>query len=372
MTTSEEHRVATLLRAAAVPGPRVDIARAIRDGRRRRRRRQTAVAATTAGLAVGVTALGVPWLGADRAVDRVAPPLASAPVSVAAPAALSCAAERLPMPIDGPVAVALSVDPTGRHVLGEIGGGEENNHVVLWSAGSATVLPAAARHPGGVNAAGMVVGTDGAGAGWLWRGGGLVAVTTPAGYDRVLLYAINGRGEIAGTAWGPGERHRAVVWTAEHPDQYQFAAPEGSSATGITDDGTVFGELGARPYRWPGGPLALPAGVTTGTVEAVRGQWAIGTVPGEQHMILPVRWNLATGEVSRLPFGSADAVTRAGEVLATDGAPALLSADGSVRRLPGLPSGGTYQATGLSDDARTVVGSVFEQSRYSPIVWRCN
>ncbi|WP_433124856.1 hypothetical protein ACQPWW_20850 [Micromonospora sp. CA-240977] len=387
MTMLDDTRIAALLRSAPVPEPHVDVERAIRDGRRRRQRRRVGGYATVTVLA-GLGAVGaVQFGGIAREPAPVPPAVAASPtasVSTAPARSLTCEASVLPQPIGGPVAVATGVDPTGRHIVGDIGTGNEDGRVVLWTDGRAKVLPAAARHAAAVNADGYVVGTNGDGTGWVYRGGSLRLLTTPPGYDAVLVYAVNGRGDIAGTARGANDSHRAVLWSVDRPQQYRLLGRPGSAATGITEDGTVVGTVGELPYRWTpqgvGTALAVPEGYPRASVDSARGTWAIGMVPGAQRgggvQMLPVRWDLTTGAVTLLPFPSATGIAGNGDLLVSDTAPLIVAADGTTRRLPGRPEvpgteAGAYTANGISADGRTVVGAVYENQEHRPLVWRC-
>ncbi|MEU8327584.1 hypothetical protein [Micromonospora sp. NPDC048839] len=389
MTMVDDQRIAALLRAAPVPEPRVDLDRAIRDGKRRRRRRRIGGVVTVIVLA-GFGAVGAVQVGGVADEPAPVPPAiaasATASVSVSTEPArsLTCAVALLPQPTPGSVAVATGVDPTGRHIVGDIGTGNEDGRVVLWTDGRATVLPAAARHGAAVNAGGYVVGTNGDGTGWVYRGGTLRFLTTPPGYDAVLVYAVNGRGDIAGTARKADDTARAVLWSVDRPQQYRFLGRVESAATGITEDGTVVGTMGDLPYRWTtqgtGAELAVPDGYPRASVDSAHGNWAIGMVPGAARggsvQMLPVRWNLTTGAASLVPYPSASGIAGNGDLLVDDGGPVVAAADGTSRRLPGRPEvrsteAGTYTANGISDDGRTVVGAVYENESYRPLVWRC-
>ncbi|MBQ0904144.1 hypothetical protein [Micromonospora sp. U21] len=387
MTTLDDQRIAALLRSAPVPEPRVDVGRAVRDGRRRRQRRRVGgIAAVT--VMAGLGAVGAVQLNGGASRPAPAPPaLAASPdgtVSTAPRSAVTCEASWLPKPIGGPVAVANGVDPTGRYIVGDIGTGQEDGRVVLWTDGRADVLPAGARHAAAVNAGGDVVGTNGDGTGWVYRDGRLRFLATPRGYQAVLVHAINGRGDIAGTASGAGDSHHAVLWSADRPQEYRLVGQPGSAATGITEDGTVVGAMGQLPYRWTpqgtGVALAVPDGYPRASVDSAHGEWAIGMVPGRQQgggtQMLPVRWNLTTGAASLLPFPGATGIAGNGDLLVGDGAPLVVAPDGTSRRLPGPPEvrateAGTYTANGISDDGLTVVGAVYEKQAYRPLVWRC-
>ncbi|RLP96970.1 hypothetical protein EAD98_08405 [Micromonospora sp. CV4] len=337
----------------------------------------------------GLGAVGAVQL--DRPASRPAPAppvLAASPDGTASAtqgSPVTCAASWLPRPIGGPVAVANSVDPTGRYIVGDIGSGQEDGRVVLWTDGRAAVLPTGARHAAAVNAGGDVVGTDGDGTGWVYRDGRLRSLATPPGYHAVLVHAVNGRGDIAGTASGAGDSHHAVLWSADRPQEYRLIGRPGSAATGITEDGTVVGAMGQLPYRWTpqgtGTALTVPDGYPRASIDSARGEWAVGSVPGPKEggavRMLPVRWNLTTGAVSLLPFPGTSGIAGNGDLLVGDGAPLIVAPDGTSRRLPGRPEvrateAGTYTANGISDDGLTVVGAVYEKQVYRPLVWRCH
>ncbi|MFI6236849.1 hypothetical protein ACIBD9_25095 [Micromonospora sp. NPDC050784] len=387
MTTVDDQRIAALLRSVPVPEPRVDVIRAVRDGRRRRQRHRVGgIAALTVLAGVGVVG-AVEVGGTANAPAPTTPALAVSPAETGSAAPrppVTCQASWLSQPIDGPVAVANRVDPTGRHIVGDIGTGQEDGRVVLWTNGRPVVLPAAARHAAAVNASGQVVGTNGDGTGWVYRDGKLRFLATPPGYDAVLVHAVNGRGDIVGTARRSDDSHHAVLWSTDHPQQYRLLGQRGSSATGITEDGTIVGTMGELPYRWTpqgvGAALAVPDGYPRASVDSAHGDWAIGMVPGGQQggavQMLPVRWNLATGAVNLLPFPGAAGIAANGDLLVTDGAPLVVASDGTSRRLPGRPEvrateAGTYTAEGISDDGLTVVGAVYENQAYRPLAWRC-
>ncbi|GAA4581451.1 hypothetical protein GCM10023176_62200 [Micromonospora coerulea] len=387
MTMSDDQRIAALLQSAPVPEPRVDVGRAVRDGRRRRQRRRVGgIAAVTVVAGLGVVA-AVQLGGAASRPAPATPALAASPagtVSTDPGSPVTCEASWLPQPIDGPVAVAYNVDPTGRYIVGDIGTGQEDGRVVLWTDGQAAVLPAGARHAAAVNAGGVVVGTNGDGTGWVYRDGTLRFLATPPGYHAILVHAVNGRGDIVGTASGAGDSHHAVLWSADRPQEYRLVGQSGSAATGITEDGTVVGTMGQLPYRWTpqgtGAALAVPDGYPHASVDSAHGEWAIGMVPGVQKggavQMLPVRWNLTTGAVTLLPFPGTTGIAGNGDVLVGDGAPLIVAPDGTSRRLPGRPGvrateAGTYTANGISDDGLIVVGAVHENQVHRPLVWRC-
>ncbi|WP_433318493.1 hypothetical protein ACQP0U_12345 [Micromonospora sp. CA-269861] len=387
MTTVDDQRIAALLRSVPVPEPRVDVNRALRDGRRRHRRRRVGgIAALTVLAGIGV--VGAVQVGGNAGPPApTTPALAASPTETGSPAArppVTCQASWLSQPIDGPVAVANGVDPTGRYIVGDIGTGQEDGRVVLWTDGRPVVLPAAARYAAAVNSKGHVVGTNADGTGWVYRNGKLRFLSTPPGYDAVLVHAVNGRGDIVGTARRSDDSHHAVLWSTDDPEKFRLVGKRGSAATGITEDGTIVGMMGEQPYRWTpqgvGAALALPNGYPRASVDSAQGEWAIGTVPGAQTggavQMLPVLWNLATGAVSLLPFPGASGIAGSGEVLVADGAPLVVAPDGTASRLPGLPEvrapeAGTYTAEAISADGLTVVGAVYENQAYRPLVWRC-
>jgi hypothetical protein len=380
MTVSEEERITTLLRAATAPAPRVDVARAVRDGRQKRRRR-TGRRIAAATVVVGLGAVGAAQLGGG---EQTAPPVATSPVVsgpvVTSPAAkpVTCAVTVLPQPIAGPVAVAQHVDPSGRYVVGDIGSGQEDGRPVLWAGDAVTVLPPGAEYAAAVNSAGVVVGTDGDGKGWVYHDGTLRTLKTPPGYSRVLVHDVNDQGTAVGYAIGSADVPRAVAWSVTRPQEVRFVSAPDSVAAAIVEDGTIVGRQGGRPVRWaPSGemtPLALPEGRTTAGVEEAHGGWAVGSVAGEKvdgaTRMLPVLWNLASGAVTMVPDNGLAGVAANGDLLTGGVNPEVVSPDGGRRRLPtGGP--GDYSANAISDDGMVVVGAVWHQDVYRPVVWRC-
>src|SRR5258706_7017843 len=115
MTMLDDQRIAALLQSAPVPEPRVDVGRAVRDGRRRRQRRQRrrvgGIAAVTvmAGLGVvGAVQLG----GAAGPPAPATPPLAASPagtLSTTPGSPVSCEASWVAPPIRGSRPAAKSV-----------------------------------------------------------------------------------------------------------------------------------------------------------------------------------------------------------------------------------------------------------------------
>ena len=86
MTTVDEQRIAELLRSAPVPEPRVDLSRAVRDGRRRRQRRRVG------GIAALTVLAGVGVVGAVQVGGTTSPPVPTTPALAVSPAETGSAA----------------------------------------------------------------------------------------------------------------------------------------------------------------------------------------------------------------------------------------------------------------------------------------
>jgi hypothetical protein len=364
-----ENEVRTLLAAVDPPPSRVDIGRAVEDGRRGVHRRRF-VGAT--GIAVAVAALAaVPFVVPLHAGGAPA----ASPQSGAAPPS---AGHRGPCALDPkavlwvPDAFADRVDPSGRYV----GGArviDQNNLPVVWTDGKPLLLTISAQSTTvyAINASGVVVGqvespTEYA---FRYRNEVVTPLAAPAGYPRAVPEAINAAGTVVGVAFSAtGDRYVAVKWTGDVPEI--LAAPGNAMASGISDDGTVVGSLGAKggAYLWDAGgtgrKLAVPNGLSGGTAGAIRGGWVVGNAADAQGHQVPVRWNLRTGTVDRLPrngFGRAvnasglTVVEAGGHNFVVDPAGAVVTLSGS-----GIP-------WAVADNG-TVVGYT---AGGGPLVWHC-
>jgi uncharacterized membrane protein len=383
------------------------------DAVRRRGVRRTYRQLVSAGVAVLATAGGVvTWV--ESQTDRRAPQVTTSPTPSPTPtlsptstlsptptpspppASLKCEVARLasPRPSETPTGVA-AVDPSGRYIVGAYEqGASKNTAVVLWTDGAPQTFTAGSNPiPHAVNAAGTVVGQarrNGVEAAWSYQNGRTSFLTVPKGATGTFAFAINARGDVAGEAKFPGDKSSAVVWPASTPGTVKVLAADTkwAKASGITDDGTVVGDLGDgdQPYLWRpdgrGEALAVPGGQTKGKAFGVQGDWAFGWAGmassggGEVQW---ARWNLRTGIVELLHDFSPSGIAADGTVSGTAGAmpfggePALWR-DGTIVKLPRLrPELTGADILSISADGKVVAGSVASTAggQREPAVWHC-
>jgi uncharacterized membrane protein len=415
-----------------VPPPRLEVAQIVQIGRSQVRRRRLLTAGGTVAALAALAAVPamVPLLPSGGA-----PEVGSAPLPV-----LDCEVTELPMPDEYaepeddvfPDVWIAGMDPTGRYVIGngpyqwEDDGstsGYNPNGMVLWEDGNPTAMTA----PGdggsaanAVNADGVVVGDE-----WIYRDGAMSELPVPDGYASVEATAINAAGDVAGMAYTEDfSSYSVVVWPAGNlDDPHVLAVPDVSaSAEGITDDGTVVGQLTVERdgafwedggYLWrPDGTrqeLRAPADATEVVIGGVRGNWVVGranlplppaSVPADPEPSpapppattyeVTILWDLAAGTFQVRDVGSSSELTTgvsaAGDVLYEE---PMLTRDGETYALPDpigvgavVPPDSEYAPTitteAISDDGSTIVGSVFindtpdrTADATHPVIWRC-
>jgi hypothetical protein len=233
------------LRGEPSTPPRIDLARAMADGRRRRVRwwaGASAIVALTAGAAAGgtltVAALNGP---APRPGPRiVAPP----PEPATKPGPTACTVARLPS--DGARQTFVTAgDPSGHYLAGQIYGSK--TPVVVWKDGRIAARPSlpgtANRAIRDLNSAGVGVATsndaDGRQRSYVYHDG---RFTKLKGGESEAV-AINDAGAIAGVL-GAG---RPALWSAPTAAPVRLKLPAGATTggvDGIDEDGTVLGEVG--------------------------------------------------------------------------------------------------------------------------------
>jgi hypothetical protein len=370
--------------------------------RRRRRRRWTGSAA--AFVAVATVVGGVYALQNHHPAPRTA--TAAAPSvgpseAAATPGPSGCEVSVLPVPAGFPKkSVLTGADPAGRILLGRVypKGGPK---IVIWTDG----VPAVVELPGedgtldDVNSAGLAVGSSiegGRSTAWAYQQG---RPTRLAGRDAAAL-AVNERGEIVGSV---GDK--PVVWRSVTAQPQMLRLPAGTetgNARDIDADGTIVGTVAprhqpngvddGRAYAWgPDGvaqqlllPGTTPEGKPTGSVaSAIRNGWVSGAVTveigGGGFAIVPVVWNLRTGDVKLTPsLGSLSTVNVQGW-LAGRGNRDLVLVVGSAQVALPLPKGATLshydQVSTLSDDGTTAAGTLSPEQSVSglrAIVWKCH
>ncbi|MGI5238899.1 hypothetical protein [Dactylosporangium sp. CA-139066] len=422
-----EYNAGDLLRTLPDEPPRppsIDVARAMRDGRRRRRLRRRALAGGVLVLTLAAVAAVPVALAATRGPDR-RPDLAPAAsgssggTSAAAKAAptvrataraiavpTSCKAEKLPIPDNVTMALVTAADPTGSIIFGRSYPKGGDQQVLVWQDGRATkvAVPGADQAISAVNAAGVGVGNSWVDSGpvaWLYRDG---KVTKLPGGDGVTVAGINAAEVIVGNN-GTG---RPLIWSSPTAEPRPLALPDdatGGIASAIDEDGTVIGSIyttipggvqttasdprGVRAgvaYAWApdgtGRRLPAPA-VVSGTgygAFTIRNGWVIGVNRPAGAPASGLRWDLATGTVETVPgFATRpDTANASGWMVGTDPEGHGLMVAGDKRmQLPDpfqhKPSTTSLLAVTISDDGRTIAGQADDPSdTIRAIVWRCH
>lgn len=379
---------------------RVDIERAIAEGRRRRARRgvgYAGVATLTVAVVVGasVAAGGLftdtrPDAGSSgspptRTVPRWTPPPATAPTS--------CALDRLPVPDGVQMALTSGADPTGRWIVGRSYPEGDRYQALIWHDGVPTKVPL----PGDSEELLQDVNSTGTAVGWSFDADGAVPYVYRDGTVSPLpkighgsAHAINDAGAIVGDS-----DDAPLLWPSATEEPIRLPLPSGASkgsATAIDEDGTVVGDIDdKRPYVWfPDGThrdLPLPTlngtQAANGRVSTIRNGWATGLAgartgtPGAMSSPAPVRWNVHTGEVrvfDELNIRPSTANAHGWLVGSNKEGNALLITDTGTVALPDLGGDGALKVmpTTLSDDGRVISGQADDTTgTIRAVVWRC-
>jgi hypothetical protein len=258
-------------------------------------------------------------------------------------------------------------DPTGRYLVG-VGFHQGGAEGLLWVGGQLrpinehSLAPEVEVQFNAVNERGEIVGqrttddtsfhTDA----FVYRNGRFTILRAPGKGDSTEALAINSRGDVVGDASGPSG-WQAVEWPANHPGTVRVLAAPGGGwgfTSGIDEDGTVVGYIGASPtsipYVWPARgrahPLRIPAGSAGGDTVAVREGWVAGNVfdPATGSTV-PALWNLRTGRFTmwRNVQGAALSINRWGTLGVAGGA--IVHADGHVVPVTGWVNAVTDRGT---------------------------
>jgi hypothetical protein len=413
----EARRLLAPLASEPTRPSRVDIQRAIADGRRRVRTRRLAavgaVAAVTALVVAGVPAA----LAAVRAPEG--PPVASGqpsqspspspsptyPVPTTEPEPApepptSCELELPPVPAEAWQSIAFGADPTGRIVYGRyyLPGGY-GVQPVLWIDGELVPvdIPGNDASIAAVNSSGVAVGTSIVGEGeddhtvaWMYRDG---AVTELAG-DDARPVAIAEDGTVIGTVSDGGV---PVMWRSPDAPPEQLPNPTHAGAwqlSTILPDGTVVGFRDSEYERsfvwWPDGTVQkIPRPEVDGEVFGFRahglnGGVLVGLVSGfdangNRTGRYTATYDLTSGEFTILSQDAPIkmwAMNRHGWIAGeADGYAGLWTPEGGLLTLPDLGIHNEYTPNlphWVADDGRTITGAVEEVEGQSlAAVWRC-
>jgi len=386
---------------------RVDLVRAIAEGRRRRRVRRLlpvgAVAAATVAVAASVPFVVNSAAPRERGPDVVASAGAtgsatpSAPVTpeVAPNAPKTCYVNRLPVPGGHPMSLVTGADPTGRFIVGRAypEGHAGEYPLLIWENGKArtVTMPGADQAFNDITSTGIAVG-----AGWgtgptpyVYRDG---AMTKLRGVRSGSARAINESGVIVGSRDDSGNpmpvRWRSATATAEAlplPGKNWWG-----EAIAVADDGTILGLVHDvakdqdRAYVWAADGTARllppPPGSSTFRPFDMNREWVTGMsdVGGPKSGQIPVIYNLRTGTFTpvRNATGIPQAVNAIGWAVGstTNGRAFLLTNRGQIT-LPDFDnhrSPVANMATTISDDGRTIAGQGDDaKGVIQPVVWRC-
>ncbi len=270
--TDDEHAVRLLesLREEPAGPSRVDVSRAMAEGRRRRGLRRwsggvglvavTAIAA--GGGTVAVQAMDTGPRPHPSSSGAPATPIATT-AAAPPPGPTSCTIKKLPT---GGITKALVTagDPSGHYIAGRVYPPGKGVHTVIWKDGQilkADVVPGSDADINDINAAGVGVGSGFDGGGhvhaYVLRNG---AVTKLAGGPADAV-AINDAGVIVGAV---GQLYEGLParWPSAGGAPVKLAMPTGATvgtAVGIDEDGTVIGTVGS-PSTEGTGYLWLPDG----------------------------------------------------------------------------------------------------------------
>lgn len=323
------------------------------------------------------------------------PLLAVPTAAVAAPSATTCAIEQLKELPDWTMSIVTAGDPTGRYIAGR-GYPKEpeadfHRFTTIWDNGAPTVIdiPGEDQVIDDVNASGDAVAISYREGelipdAWTYRDGVVSPLPLPGEPWNLTL---NDRGDIAGTFNKDGYDRPFVIRADGTGVPVSLPLPAGAesgSAQDIAADGTVVGSYtdakGSHAYLWgpdgSGEELKAPEGAGI-SVRAVRGDWAAGTGATSDGAMVPVRWNLRTGEVAAYPqFAQINDVNTAGWLVGTNhqGKGLLVTDTGDVV-LPSLVDHDdpfSEHAYTLSNDGRTIAGQALDATAtLRAVAWRC-
>jgi hypothetical protein len=308
---------------------------------------------------------------------------------------------RLPLPVGFNSATVAATDGVGRFAGTAFDGQAPfTPQAVLWQGGTVSVLPAPfgfSSYAFGLNRLGDVVGAIFPDAGGpsrpvLWRGGQLIRLGTASPDTSANARDINDAGLIVGEAIDPGADNRAIAWSADTPEKFQYPSVPGAPSylsavnetgrlagyavvsTGTTSRATgVVGTLAAGLHALPD----LGNGTTT-VVYSAAGPYLAGSQSAafdtESHATL---WRDETATVLSKRDSVAWGVNSAGAAAGSDAAAGLplVWVNGVEQVLP-LLSTGPVATSGVAqvvtEDSATVGGWLNGANGTSrPVLWHC-
>ncbi|MEV4709368.1 hypothetical protein [Actinoplanes sp. NPDC049316] len=401
----DERYAAALLRPLAgepAGPPRIDVARAMAEGRRRRLTRWwasgTAIVALTATTAAGGT-LALSAVGRPGTAPR---PVATPVPSITAAAPLErpkdCTVTRLPT--DG-VAKALVTggDPSGRWVVGRTypaGKDDGSRPLVIWKDGKI----ADTVRIGGSDQSFEDINTRGAAVGYTFDPGVVPYAYSNGKVTRMpggeaTVSAINDAGVAVGSL-GPIYEGMPARWSSVTAQPQKLPVPPGTefgTAADIDEAGNILGTVQPEGkegsgYLWlaDGTHRAMPLPKVDGTKatmfwpESIRNGWVVGRSvidTKDERRFAFFRYRIDTGRYERLPAASGmpDRVAANGWIIGTARRPVITSEGNVTTELPGYRKATgrqDYLIESFSDDGRTAAGySSGENLSNHPLLWKC-
>jgi hypothetical protein len=403
MTDERAVRLLAPLRREPEGSARIDVGRAMTEGRRRRVLRRWSgglalVAVTSVTAAGGTLAATALRDGTPVPVPTPVTTVSAATSAVAAAPAgpKDCRVERLPT---GRVtkAVVTAGDPSGRYLTGRLYNNASAN-TIIWRDGRILARPMVPGDDGrwsDINRSGVAVGsgfvTDDREQAYVYRDGKVTALKGRA----TAAYAINDAGVVAGSI-GEVLNEVPVRWDSVDAEVTRLPLPDGvtlGKAEGITEDGTIVGSVEAPGKLEGTGYLWLPDG--TGKMmplpavgkkkadffwpESIIDGWVAGRAVFDEddaRTFASFRYRIADGTYEVMAQNVIPALIAENGWLAGDlGGPVVLAGNETVK-LPGYSKGGDYQISNISADGRVIGGSCSStlpgnKVGNDPLVWTC-
>lgn len=383
--------------------PRIDVAKAMAEGRRRRKLRWwssgVAVVALT-GAAVGGGSLMATAMDQDPA-PRPAPTAIATP-KPSAPAAntpTGCTVTRLPT--NGiKKAVLTAGDPSGHYLAGRLylGGTGFNRPIIIWKDGkilATAAMPGSDQSIDDLNAAGVGVGTSfdtqERQHAYVYRNGTFHQL---AGGEAGAS-AINEAGAIAGTL-GAAYAGVPVRWSSATAKPVKLPLPKGAGlgdVAGIGEDGTIVGTVGPADgegsgYLWfaDGTTRTMTVPTVDGTKgtffwpESMSNGWVVGRAVRDDkdgsRGFESYRYQISTGkyEPIAVPLDAFSRLAANGWIAGVQNQLPVIVAGGRAVPLPPHGTNLQYVMSSFSADGKVAGGySVGDGTPVTnePLMWRC-
>ncbi|MDI6098162.1 hypothetical protein QLQ12_06040 [Actinoplanes sp. NEAU-A12] len=404
---TDEHAVRLLrpLRGEPEEPSRIDVPRAMTEGRKRRALRRwsggvalIALTSVTAGggtLAMSALRDEAPLPAPTTAVSVTPSVAAAVPAVPAGPS--GCEVARLPT--DGvKKALVTAGDPSGRYLAGRVY--QSSVSTIIWKDGKIFARP---RMTGGdpsyedINTSGVAVGSAFIGErqqAYVFRDGRVTALDG----QRTRANAINEAGVIVG-AMGEVLETVPVRWSSPGAKMERLPLPAGyveGQADGIAENGTVVGSISKggtdvpTAYLWPpgGAGYAMPLPTVKGVkasgfwAESINDGWVAGRAVFEEdgkrgsRRFESLRYRIADRTYQSLPVNSYPALLADnGWILMGPQAGPVVIAGSGVTELPRYARLKEYVISSFSADGRVAAGYTTdlddEGVGNEPLLWTC-